>query len=110
MAAAGFDWLAVDAEHSPVGITEIANMFRAIESRGATPIVRVWDHAPETIGRVLDAGAFGVVFRRMSAHRSRRRKSHKPAATRHAGDGLRDPVERRHGEPITGHGLMMRWW
>ena len=61
MASAGFDWLAVDAEHSPVGITEIANMFRAIEARGATPIVRVWDHAPETIGRVLDAGAFGIV-------------------------------------------------
>ena len=61
MASTGFDWLAVDAEHSPVGITEIANMFRAIESRGATPIARVWDHAPETIGRVLDAGAFGVV-------------------------------------------------
>ena len=61
MAAAGFDWLAVDAEHSPVGITEIANMFRAIESRGVTPVVRVWDHAPETIGRVLDAGAFGIV-------------------------------------------------
>ena len=61
MASAGFDWLAVDSEHSPVGITEIANMFRAIESRGATPIARVWDHAPETIGRVLDAGAFGIV-------------------------------------------------
>ncbi len=61
MAAAGFDWLAVDAEHSSVGITEIADMFRAIESRAATPIVRIWDRQPETIGRVLDAGAFGIV-------------------------------------------------
>ncbi|MCZ6676008.1 MAG: aldolase/citrate lyase family protein [Candidatus Poribacteria bacterium] len=57
----GFDWLAVDAEHSPIGISQVAQMFRAIESRGATPIVRVWDHQPETIGRVMDAGAFGIV-------------------------------------------------
>ena len=61
MASVGFDWLAVDAEHSPVGLGQIAEMFRAIESRGATPIIRVWDHQPATMGRVLDAGAFGIV-------------------------------------------------
>lgn len=61
MASVGFDWLAVDGEHSPVDMGQIAGMFRAIEARGATPIVRIWDHHPETIGRVLDAGAFGIV-------------------------------------------------
>ncbi|MBI2195156.1 MAG: hypothetical protein HYU36_24515 [Planctomycetes bacterium] len=61
LACAGFDWLAVDTEHSPVGLAQITEIFRAIEARGATPIARAWDHQPETLGRLLDAGAFGLV-------------------------------------------------
>ena len=39
MASVGFDWLAVDAEHSPMGLGGITELFRAAKSRGATPIV-----------------------------------------------------------------------
>lgn len=66
MISAGYDWLAVDAEHGPVDLSLITDMFRAIESRGGTPIVRVWDDQPQTIGRVLDAGAMGVVVPHVS--------------------------------------------
>lgn len=61
MASAGFSWLAIDAEHAPIDLADIANHIRAIESRGATPIVRVPNHEPDTIGRVLDAGAMGII-------------------------------------------------
>lgn len=61
MASVGFDWLAVDAEHAPLGLGGITEIFRAAESRGATPIVRTWDDQVSTLGRVLDAGALGVV-------------------------------------------------
>ncbi len=62
MAAAGFPWLALDAEHSPYDIELIAHTFRAVEARGAIPLVRTWDHDPVSIGRLLDAGAWGLVF------------------------------------------------
>lgn len=66
MAAAGYPWLCVDAEHTPYDMESIAHMLRAIESRGALPLVRAWDHAPETAARLLDAGARGICFPHVS--------------------------------------------
>ena len=66
LAAAGFPWLCIDAEHTAYGNGEIAHSLRAIEARGALPLVRAWDHAPTTIGRLLDAGARGIVFPHVS--------------------------------------------
>ena len=66
MAAAGFSWLCVDAEHTAYDMESIAHTFRAIEARGAVPIARAWDHDPVTVGRLLDAGAYGIVFPHVS--------------------------------------------
>ena len=66
MAAAGFEWLVVDAEHSPFDLGHIAHTFRAIEARGAIPMARAWDHDPTTAARLLDAGAWGLVFPHVS--------------------------------------------
>ncbi len=66
LAAAGYQWVAVDAEHSAFDIELMAHAFRAIESRGAVPLARAWDHDPVTIGRILDAGAYGVVIPHVS--------------------------------------------
>ena len=66
MAAAGFEWLVVDAEHSPFDLGHIAHTFRAIEARGAIPMARAWDHDPVTAARLLDAGAWGLVFPHVS--------------------------------------------
>ncbi|MEC9378307.1 MAG: hypothetical protein VX528_05010, partial [Candidatus Latescibacterota bacterium] len=57
LAVAGFSWLCIDAEHTAYDLGEIAHCLRAIEARGALPLVRAWDHEPTTIGRLLDAGA-----------------------------------------------------
>ncbi len=66
MAAAGFSWLVVDAEHTAFDMQLIAHTFRAIEARGAIPLVRAWDHDPVTAARLLDAGAYGIVFPHVS--------------------------------------------
>ena len=39
MATVGWDWLVVDAEHSPVGFETMVNCFRAIQLGGAVPMV-----------------------------------------------------------------------
>jgi len=57
----GYDFAFVDAEHGIFDLPLLANMFRAAGAGGLSTIVRVPDHTPSYIGRVLDAGADGVV-------------------------------------------------
>ena len=91
MAAAGYPWLAVDAEHTYYDMESIAHMFRAIEARGAVPLVRAWDHDPVTIARLLDAGAWGIVFPHLStseqAESVARAMRYPPVGTRSIGTG-----------------------
>jgi len=91
MASAGYPWLVVDAEHSPFDLGLIANTFRAIESRGAIPLVRAWDHDPVTLARLLDAGAWGIVIPHVStpeqAHTLAQAMRYPPRGTRSAGTG-----------------------
>lgn len=57
----GFDWLVVDAEHNPVDIRTLAQMFIGMAGSGVAPMVRIPWNSPENFKRVLDAGAWGVV-------------------------------------------------
>ena len=61
MAGIGWDWLVVDAEHSPVGFDTMVNCFRAIQLGGAVPMARVPWNDTIWIQRTLDAGAMGLV-------------------------------------------------
>lgn len=91
MAAAGFSWLCVDAEHTAYDMESIAHTFRAIEARGAVPLARAWDHDPVTVGRLLDAGAYGIVFPHVSTAEQAQRLSEAmrfpPRGIRSAGTG-----------------------
>ena len=66
LVSAGYPWLAVDTEHTAYDMESITHMFRAIEARGGVPLARAWDHDPVTIARLLDAGAWGLVFPHIS--------------------------------------------
>jgi 2-keto-3-deoxy-L-rhamnonate aldolase RhmA len=58
---AGFDWLVLDMEHSPLELPGVTQMLQALASTKAVPIVRVpWNDAV-VIKRVLDAGASTIV-------------------------------------------------
>ena len=57
----GFDWLVCDAEHNPMDIRTLAQMFAAMANSDTAPMVRIPWNTPENFKRVLDAGAWGVV-------------------------------------------------
>ena len=61
MAGAGFDWLAIDLEHSAINIREAEDLIRVIDLNGVRPFVRVASNNPEQIKRVMDSGAQGVI-------------------------------------------------
>jgi len=64
MGRIGFDYLVVDAEHGPLGIRSIGDLLRSAALVGAPTLVRVPETGPY-IGRVLDAGAAGVLVPRI---------------------------------------------
>ena len=61
MASAGFDWLAIDLEHSVITIREAEELIRVINLKGITPLVRLSSNNHEQIKRVMDAGSHGVI-------------------------------------------------
>ena len=61
MAAAGFDWVALDAEHGQIDVEAGANVLGALRGGGAVPLVRVQSNDEITIRRWLDAGAAGII-------------------------------------------------
>jgi len=61
VASAGFDYVCVDLQHGAVDYSDAVHMIQAISGQGAVPIARVPSNDLATIGKVLDAGALGVV-------------------------------------------------
>jgi len=61
MASAGFDWLAVDLEHSTITLREAEDLIRVIDLKGVVPLVRLSTNNPEQIKRIMDAGSHGVI-------------------------------------------------
>ena len=61
MAAAGYDWLTVDLEHSTIGLDQAEQLIRTIGMSGVAPLVRLSSNDPVQIKRVMDAGAEGVI-------------------------------------------------
>ena len=61
MATAGFDWLAIDMEHSAITLDQALVLIQVIELSGIPPLVRVGENDPTVIKRVMDSGAHGVI-------------------------------------------------
>lgn len=61
MSACGFDWMAIDMEHSPIGIQQAEEMIRIVHLYGLPALVRVGENSPNIIKRVLDCGASGII-------------------------------------------------
>lgn len=61
LASCGFDWVAVDIEHTSIGLDVLENIVRGIGSKGAAPFVRLPDHSPTFIKWCLDMGAKGII-------------------------------------------------
>jgi len=61
MARQGFDALCVDLQHGLIDYGDLWPMLQAIGQTETVPFVRVASHEPGTLGKVLDAGAYGVI-------------------------------------------------
>ncbi len=62
MAHLGFDWLCVDMQHGVIDYRDAVAMLRAVGTTDTIPFVRVPWNEPGIIGKVLDAGAYGVII------------------------------------------------
>src|SRR6185312_11914681 len=62
MARLGFDWLAIDTEHSAQNPSLVADMIATIaDARTCAPLVRLPQNSSNWFKWVLDAGAWGVI-------------------------------------------------
>ena len=61
MARRGFDYCCVDAQHGLCEYSDAVGMVQAIALGGSRPVVRVPWNEPGIIGKMLDAGAEGVI-------------------------------------------------
>jgi 4-hydroxy-2-oxoheptanedioate aldolase len=61
VALAGFDFVVIDLEHSPIGLESAYQLIGTALYTGVSPIVRVPGLDPGLAQRVLDAGAEGVM-------------------------------------------------
>ena len=62
MAHQGFDWVCIDMQHGVIDYQVALTMLQAIGATETIPIVRVPWNEPGIIGKVLDAGAMGVII------------------------------------------------
>jgi 4-hydroxy-2-oxoheptanedioate aldolase len=61
-ARVGLDYVCIDTQHGAVDYQTSVAMLQAIELGGSRPVVRVPWNEPGIIGKMLDAGAHGVII------------------------------------------------
>jgi 2-keto-3-deoxy-L-rhamnonate aldolase RhmA len=61
MSNSGFDWIAVDLEHTEISINTFANLARVMTIYGVVPMARVSENSTMAIRKVLDCGAMGII-------------------------------------------------
>jgi 4-hydroxy-2-oxoheptanedioate aldolase len=66
MANAGFDFVCLDAEHSPHDRAVLEHLIRAAEIAKMPPMVRVPGHGAEAIAGALDSGAQAILVPRVN--------------------------------------------
>lgn len=101
LAASGYDFLVLDAQHGLVDDRAVLSGLIAVEAGGSVPgssaavgVVRVAANEPALVGRALDAGAAGVVVPLVS---SAAEAAAAVRATRYPPDGVRSYGPMRSG-------------
>lgn len=91
MATAGFDWLGIDLEHSPIDLESASRLIQVVELAGCAPLVRLSANDPVEAKRVMDAGAWGVIVPSVGSAAEARRAveavTYPPAGSRGVGLG-----------------------
>ena len=58
----GYDWIAIDLEHGSIDISQLPNLFLALEINNVLPFVRVSESNYINSHKALEAGAAGIIF------------------------------------------------
>ncbi len=66
-AAAGFDYVFIDAEHSGFDLETVQELVTASVQSGITPLVRVGELLYSLVARFLDVGAQGIILPRVES-------------------------------------------
>lgn len=69
MAKSGFDWLAIDMEHSAITLYQAFQLTQVISLTGVTTLVRVSKNDHNTIKQVMDMGVDGVIVPMVNTER-----------------------------------------
>ena len=100
IASVGFDWVIVDAEHTPIGSENLQHMLMGFKGSSTVPLIRVpWNDAV-IIKQVLDMGWDGVVVPQTNSAEEARRAV---AACRYPPVGNRGFGPRRAGNYYRDH-------
>lgn len=67
LAAAGFHWAFIDAEHGGFDLETMQDICRIAQYSGFCPLVRVADLQYPLVARALDIGAPGIIFPRVES-------------------------------------------
>ncbi len=86
LACAGFDFLVVDMEHTPIELFHMVEILRAMQGTTTSAVVRIPWNDPVFVKRALDAGAQTLLFPFIQNADEARRAV---AATRYPPDGIR---------------------
>lgn len=62
VAAESFDWVCIDSQHGMAEVHDVQPLIEAAHLFSVPSMVRVPGHDLGTVGRVLDAGAGGIIF------------------------------------------------
>jgi len=91
----GTDWLCFDLQHGLMDYRDLTQLLPAITGLEVTPLVRVAANQPDQIGKVLDAGAHGVIVPMVNSAEDARRAAmacrYPPQGTRSVGP-MRDAL------------------
>ena len=91
-ARAGFDFVWIEMEHSPLTLESARNMILATQGTGLVPLIRVPVNEVWTAKRALDCGALGVIFPFTTTPEKARQAvaacKYPPLGVRGAGPGL----------------------
>lgn len=91
LAQVGFDWIALDMEHSDMSVRDFTDAARGMHARGSSPLgpvplARVRENDTLAIRQVLDSGAWGVIVPLVNSAEEARRAV---AAAKFPPEGIR---------------------
>jgi 4-hydroxy-2-oxoheptanedioate aldolase len=95
IAAAGYDFVVIDLEHTLIGPDQLAGMLLAARAAGIAALVRV--AAPHQAAQALDAGAEGIVFPRIGSEQAARDAVRLCHFAPHGERGLNATLHSRYG-------------